>query len=43
MYQAPLKNGRRSHFWLSWTACSRKIDGTWLIAHDHVSVPVDGG
>jgi len=36
-----LKNGHRSDLWLRWTAGFRKIDGNWLIAHDHVSVPVD--
>ena len=36
-----LQNGYRSEFWLRWTACFRKIDGTWLIAHDQVLVPVD--
>jgi uncharacterized protein (TIGR02246 family) len=36
-----LRNGHRSDFWLRWTACFRKMDGTWLIAHDQVSVPVD--
>ncbi len=36
-----LKNGRRSALWLRWTACFRKIDGHWLIGHDHVSVPVE--
>jgi uncharacterized protein (TIGR02246 family) len=36
-----LRNGHRSEFWVRWTACFRKIDGTWLIAHDQVSVPVD--
>jgi ketosteroid isomerase-like protein len=36
-----LKNGHRTDFWLRWTACLRKIDGTWLIAHDQVSVPLD--
>ena len=36
-----LKNGRQMDFWLRWTACFRKADGSWLIAHDHVSVPVD--
>jgi uncharacterized protein (TIGR02246 family) len=38
-----LQTGQRSEFWVRWTACFRKIDGTWLIAHDHVSVPVDFG
>jgi uncharacterized protein (TIGR02246 family) len=36
-----LKNGNRTGFWLRWTACFRKIDGSWLIAHDQVSVPLD--
>ena len=36
-----LKTGRAIDFWLRWTTCFRKIDGTWIIAHDHVSVPLD--
>ena len=36
-----LQNGRRSESWVRWTACFRKIEGAWLIAHDQVSVPVD--
>jgi ketosteroid isomerase-like protein len=36
-----LKNGNPAGFWLRWTTCFRKIDGNWLIAHDHVSVPLD--
>jgi ketosteroid isomerase-like protein len=28
-------------FWVRWTACLRRLDGDWLIAHDHVSVPID--
>jgi ketosteroid isomerase-like protein len=36
-----LKSGTRSDYWVRWTACFRKVDGAWLIAHDHVSVPVD--
>jgi uncharacterized protein (TIGR02246 family) len=36
-----LKNGNKTDFWLRWTACFRKIDGNWLIAHDQVSVPFD--
>jgi ketosteroid isomerase-like protein len=27
--------------WLRWTACFRRIDGVWLVVHDHVSVPAD--
>lgn len=36
-----LKNGNRTGFWVRATACFRKIDGNWLIAHDHASVPLD--
>ncbi len=36
-----LRNGKRSGFWVRATACFRRVDGTWLIAHDHVSVPLD--
>lgn len=36
-----LKCGRSSERWLRWTACLRKRDGTWLIVHEHVSVPAD--
>lgn len=34
-------NGNPFGTWVRWTAGLRKIDGTWLIAHDQVSVPVD--
>lgn len=27
--------------WVRWTACFRKTSGSWLIAHDQVSLPVD--
>jgi ketosteroid isomerase-like protein len=30
-----------SGMWVRGTFCFRKIDGTWLIAHDQVSVPLD--
>ena len=36
-----LKNGQATDWWLRWTACYRKINGTWLIVHEHVSVPTD--
>ncbi len=38
---ATFKDGRRADHWVRWTACLRKINGAWLIAHDHVSVPLD--
>jgi ketosteroid isomerase-like protein len=34
-------DGKRNDIWVRFTACFRKIDGNWLIAHDHVSVPLD--
>jgi uncharacterized protein (TIGR02246 family) len=36
-----LKNGNRAEFWLRATTGFRKIDGTWRIVHDQVSVPLD--
>jgi ketosteroid isomerase-like protein len=36
-----LKNGHSSGFWVRATYCFRKIDGNWLVVHDHVSVPLD--
>jgi ketosteroid isomerase-like protein len=36
-----LSNGTTSGIWVRATLCLRKIDGSWLITHDHVSVPVD--
>ncbi|MEV5877441.1 nuclear transport factor 2 family protein [Streptomyces sp. NPDC052101] len=37
-----LKNGTAANgMWVRVTYCLRKIDGTWLIVHDQVSVPLD--
>ena len=36
-----LQNGQKGDFWLRMTAEWRRIDGQWLIDHEHVSVPVD--
>ena len=36
-----LANGHKSDLWVRWTACFRRINGVWLVAHDHVSVPAD--
>jgi len=36
-----MKNGNSVGSWIRVTLCFRKIDGDWLIAHDHVSAPVD--
>jgi uncharacterized protein (TIGR02246 family) len=39
--QGTLANGHDSDLWVRWTACFRRIDGAWLVVHDHVSVPAD--
>ncbi len=36
-----LASGRTNDLWVRWTACFRRIDGAWLVMHDHVSVPAD--
>jgi uncharacterized protein (TIGR02246 family) len=36
-----LASGHASDLWLRWTACFQRIDGVWLVVHDHVSVPAD--
>ena len=36
-----LASGHMTDLWLRWTACFRRIDGEWLVVHDHVSVPAD--
>jgi ketosteroid isomerase-like protein len=36
-----LSDGTRSGIWVRATLCFRKIDGSWLIEHDHASVPLD--
>src|SRR5262245_470387 len=36
-----MQNGSRAEIWLRATMCFRKIDGAWLIVHDHASVPLD--
>ncbi len=36
-----LAGGHTSDMWVRWTACFRRMDGVWLVVHDHVSVPAD--
>jgi uncharacterized protein (TIGR02246 family) len=36
-----LANGRVASMWVRGTMCLRRIDGVWLIVHDHVSVRAD--
>ncbi len=33
--------GKAFDCWIRWTQCFRKIHGKWLIAHEHISVPID--
>ncbi|NML38174.1 SnoaL-like domain-containing protein [Chitinophaga sp. G-6-1-13] len=41
--QTTMANGQKVDRWERLTFCFRKIDGIWLIAHEHVSVPADLG
>jgi ketosteroid isomerase-like protein len=36
-----MADGHKSDLWVRWTACFRRVDGVWLVVHDHVSVPAD--
>ena len=38
-----LKNGGTTDMWVRATTGFRNLDGTWLITHDQVSVPIDFG
>ena len=39
--QGTMASGHSADLWVRWTACFRRIDGVWLVLHDHVSVPAD--
>lgn len=39
--QGTRARGHINDLWLRGTACFRRIDGVWLVVHDHVSVPAD--
>jgi uncharacterized protein (TIGR02246 family) len=34
-------DGEEIDNWLRVTVCYRKIDGKWMVTHEHVSVPID--
>lgn len=36
-------DGLTTDIWVRWTACLRRIHGTWLAVHDHVPVPANLG
>lgn len=38
-----LKNGNELEAWARVTSCFKRSNLTWLITHEHVSVPVDPG
>lgn len=35
----PRINSEETDVWMRLTACYRKIDGKWMVAHEHISVP----
>jgi len=37
-----MPDGRPAGSWVRATNCWRRIDGTWLVVHEHISWPVDG-
>lgn len=39
--QGTSAEGEAFDCWVRWTACFQKIDGTWLITHEHISSPID--
>jgi uncharacterized protein (TIGR02246 family) len=36
-----ITTGENTDTWLRATVCYRKVDGKWIVAHEHVSVPFD--
>ena len=36
-----MANGREVDMWVRATVCFRKIDGQWMVTHEHSSVPFD--
>lgn len=40
-YSGTTVDGRKIDMWVRATACYRKIDGKWMVAHEHQSVPFD--
>ncbi|HWD77554.1 MAG TPA: nuclear transport factor 2 family protein [Kribbella sp.] len=38
---ATMAAGGKIDYWLRWTSAWRKLDGEWMVVHDHVSVPTD--
>jgi len=38
---AQRKSGPRGDVWMRWTAGWKKLGGSWLLVHEHVSAPFD--
>jgi len=38
---ATTTDGRKVDVWWRATVCYRKVDGTWMVTHEHASVPFD--
>jgi ketosteroid isomerase-like protein len=38
---AKMVSGRKIDYWERLTCCFQKIEGKWLIVHEHVSLPTD--
>ena len=38
---ATMVNGQKIDYWERLTCCFQKIEGKWLIVHEHVSLPAD--
>ena len=39
-FSGTMTDGKQMDMWVRATICYRKVDGRWLIAHEHHSVPV---
>ena len=35
------EGGKKVDMWLRWSSCFRKVDGRWIVTHEHISVPTD--
>ncbi|MBV8719824.1 MAG: hypothetical protein JO020_15265 [Chloroflexi bacterium] len=35
------RNGDYSGVWLRSTVCCQRVNGRWLITHEHISLPID--
>ncbi len=40
-FTGTMTDGKEMDMWARGTVCYRKVDGKWVITHDHHSVPID--